>query len=156
MAAAGLVAKKSRMVIPRVDDCIAMFLGSQDERRRQLQAEPGTYFLTAGYIGDDVGSPWSDAERMRQKYGAERAEKLVKRMVQHYTRMAYIRMPNATTIEADREYTKQVAARFDLRFEEIEGTPRILEQLMSQQWDENFVVLEPGRAISAADFLKQD
>jgi hypothetical protein len=156
MAAAGLVAQRSRLVIPRVDDCIAMFLGSQAERRRQLQIEPGTYFLTTGYIGDDVGSPWSDYDRMAKKYGAARAEALVKRMIKHYKRMAYIRMPHATSLEADREYSKKTAARFDLCYEEIAGTPRLLEQMARQELDGDFVVLEPGQAISAAHFLQPE
>lgn len=154
MAAAGLVAQKSRLVIPRVDDCIALFLGSQDERRRQLAIEPGTYFLTTGYIGDDVGSPFSDFDRMAKKYGPAKAEMLVKRMVKHYKRMVYIRMPHAASLEADREYSKKTAAFFDLRYEEIEGTPDLLERLVKQEWDGDFVVLQPGQPISAQHFLQ--
>lgn len=154
MAAAGLVAQRSRLVMPRADDCIAIFLGSQEARRRELFNEPGTYFLTTGYIGDDVGSPFSDYERMAQKYGAAKAEALLKRMVRHYTRLVYIRMPNATTLEQDREYSKKTAARFDMRYEEIDGTPSMLERMIAQNWDHDFVVVQPGEPITAAHFLQ--
>jgi hypothetical protein len=153
LATAGLVAQHSRLVLPRADDCIAMFLGSQAERRRELEVEPGTFFLTAGYIGDDVGSPWSDYERMAQRYGPEKAEKLLKRMVAHYKRMVYIRMPNAANLEADREYTQKTAARLDLRYEEIEGTPHMLKRMIEQDWGDDFVVVEPGQPITTAHFL---
>ena len=46
----GLVATHCRLVIPRVDDCIAIFLGSREEYGRQVASEPGTYYLTKGWI----------------------------------------------------------------------------------------------------------
>ena len=48
----GLVSKDAVIVIPKCDDCIAMFLGSVEEHRKQSKKEPGTYYLTRGYIGD--------------------------------------------------------------------------------------------------------
>ena len=35
MAVVGLMAKKSRLVVPKNDDCIAIFLGSRQERLNQ-------------------------------------------------------------------------------------------------------------------------
>jgi len=46
MAVVGLRATTAHLVIPRVDDCIAIFLGSCDAYREQSRKEPGTYYLT--------------------------------------------------------------------------------------------------------------
>lgn len=48
LAVVGLRATTAHLVIPRVDDCIAIFLGSCNAYREQTQKEPGTYYLTKG------------------------------------------------------------------------------------------------------------
>ncbi len=45
----GLVARGISVVIPRVHDCLTLFLGSRDEYRRQFKRHPGTYYLTPGW-----------------------------------------------------------------------------------------------------------
>src|SRR5665811_559045 len=49
-AVVGLKSQSHRLVIPLVDDCIALFLGSRSEHKRMLAEEPGTYFLTKGWL----------------------------------------------------------------------------------------------------------
>jgi len=46
MAVVGLQATGCTLVVPRVDDCIAIFLGSGRAYRQQASQEPGTYYLT--------------------------------------------------------------------------------------------------------------
>ena len=50
MAVVGLRANGCTLVVPRVDDCIAIFLGSAQAYKQQSRAEPGTYYLTKGWI----------------------------------------------------------------------------------------------------------
>ena len=70
-AVIGLHANDCTLVTPRVDDCIAIFLGSRERYRQQALGEPGTYYLTKGWI--EVGdSPFSEYGRMIERYGAER------------------------------------------------------------------------------------
>ena len=68
-AAVGLRATHSRLVLPRVDDCIAMFLGSRAAYRTEHQKEAGTYFLTKGWIGSGVTTPFSAYDAVRQRWG---------------------------------------------------------------------------------------
>ena len=153
MAVVGLMAKKSRLVVPKNDDCIAIFLGSRQERLNQLASAPGTYFLTQGYIGDKGGSVFSDYDRVVKKYGREKAEKLMTKMLGNYNRLAYIRLPNVSTLEADREYSRTVAARFNMRYEEINGTTSLLKRMLEGDWGDDFVVVEPGQPIKTEHFL---
>src|SRR5208283_4642337 len=46
-AVLGLVAKKARLIVPKSDDCIEIFLGSRKARLDEVAKEPGTYFLTS-------------------------------------------------------------------------------------------------------------
>jgi hypothetical protein len=152
-AIVGLVAKKSRLVVPKTDDCIAIFLGSRQARVDQLNTAPGTYFLTQGWIGGGAGSLFSDYDRMAEKYGPEKAEKFVGKLLRNYNRLAYIRLPNTTTLESDRQYARNTAARFHMEYDEIDGTPRLLQRMVEQDWDEDFVVVEPGQPITIEQFL---
>ena len=46
----GIQAGKHTLLIPRADDCIAIFLGSYAAYRREFDENPGTYYLTKGWI----------------------------------------------------------------------------------------------------------
>ena len=96
---------------------------------------------------------FADYERSVAKYGKERAEKLLQTMMGHYKRLVYIRMPHAETLEADRRYAQDMAARFSLRYEEIDGTPEWLRRMIAQEWDERFVVVQPGERIELKHFF---
>src|SRR5574339_300664 len=67
MAVVGLRSTTAHLVIPRVDDCIAIFLGSCRAYKEQARKEPGTYYLTKGWI--EVGdSPFSEYQRLVEKF----------------------------------------------------------------------------------------
>ncbi len=76
-AVIGLRANGCTLVVPRVDDCISIFLGSGEEYRRQARAAPGTYYLTKGWI--EVGdTPFREYDRLVEQYGPERADRLIR------------------------------------------------------------------------------
>ena len=149
-AVVGLRSENCALVIPRVDDCISIFLGSRDDYLRQMKAEPGTYYLTKGWIetGDDL---FGSYHQMVERYGPEQTERLIKRMLQNYTRLVLINT-GKYQIEHYREYSKQMASRYDLRFEEISGSPTLVAKMIDGPWDGDFVVAPPGQAISYEDF----
>jgi hypothetical protein len=89
MAVVGLRATTAHLVIPRVDDCIAIFLGSCNAYKEQSEKEPGTYYLTKGWI--EVGdSPFSEYERLVEKYGEAKAGRMIQLMLKNYTRLGFI------------------------------------------------------------------
>jgi hypothetical protein len=146
----GIKANGCRLVVPRVDDCIAIFLGSRSAYTAQLQGEPGTYFLTKGWI--EVGdTPFSDYERSVQRYGKERAEMIYKLMMGNYRRLALINT-GQYELEKYRDYTRRTAEKFGLRFEEIEGSDALLQKMLLGPWDEEFVVIEPGESFALRHF----
>ena len=64
LAVVGLKASTATLVIPRVDDCIAIFLGSCEAYQAQAKKEPGTYYLTKGWI--EVGDNLFEEHKMYQ------------------------------------------------------------------------------------------
>lgn len=146
----GLKANGCRLVAPRVDDCIAIFLGSSAAYSLQCRTEPGTYYLTKGWI--EVGdTPFSDYERMQQRYGPEMAERIFKMLMGNYKRLALINT-GGYGLEKYREYARSTAERFGLHFEEIEGSEALLQKMVLGPWDEEFVVLEEGETFLPEQF----
>jgi hypothetical protein len=152
MAVVGLRATTAHLVIPRVDDCIAIFLGSCNAYREQARKEPGTYYLTKGWIeaGD---SPFSEYERLVEKYGEAKAKWMTQLLLKNYTRLGFI---NTGQYEIDRyrDYARKTAEQFNLRFEEIEGSPALVRKMIFGPWDDEFLIVEPGQTIQYTDFVE--
>jgi hypothetical protein len=66
MAVVSLKANGCTLVIPRVDDCIAIFLGSRAAYQKQFGQEPGTYYLTKGWV-EVNDTPFAEYEQLVEK-----------------------------------------------------------------------------------------
>jgi hypothetical protein len=150
MAIVGLMARDCTLVVPSVDDCIAIFLGSKDAYTEQASKEPGTYYLTKGWI-EVSDTPFEEHKRMVEKYGLEQADRIMGIMLKHYTRLAYI-----DTGQQDQEryieYARKTANKFNLRFEEIQGSDALVRKLLFGPWDNEILVAQPGHTIDYMDF----
>jgi Protein of unknown function (DUF1638) len=153
MAVVGLRATTATLVIPRTDDCIAIFLGSCNAYKEQAKKEPGTYYLTKGWIeaGD---TPFEEHEQLIKKFGPEKAERMTRLMLKNYKRLAFIDT-GVYEIERYREYARETAEKFGLRFEEIEGSPDLVKKMVFGPWDGEFVVVSPGETVSYQDFANR-
>lgn len=151
-AVVGITANGCRLVVPRVDDCIAIFMGSKAAYKEQSQKEPGTYYLTKGWI--EVGdTPFSEHERMVQRFGREKADYIYQVMMGNYKRLALINT-GQYELEKFREYTRNTASKFNLYYDEIPGSDTLVRKMLYGPWDEEFVVLEPGGTFRLEHFLQ--
>jgi hypothetical protein len=150
-ALSGIKANGCKLVIPRVHDCIAIFLGSHAAYCNQSGTEPGSYYLTKGWI--EAGDlPFADYDRLLEKYGLERAMYILKVMLGNYTRLALINT-GQYELERYREYSRAVAEQFNLRYEEIDGSDALVKKLVHGPWDEEFIVLQEGESFRLEQFL---
>ena len=147
----GLEARTFRLVIPRVDDCIGLVLGSREAFLQQHRLAPGTFYLSKGWIesGDD---PYTEYLKMVECYGHERAYRLERKVIEHYTRLALIYMGEGPE-EKHRAYAWQEAEFFDLTYEEIQGSDVLLRKLLQGDWGHDFVVVEPGGQVRYESFF---
>jgi hypothetical protein len=151
MAVIGLRANGCTLVVPRVDDCISIFLGSGGAYKQQARAEPGTYYLTKGWI--EVGdTPFTEYERVAAKYGPAKAEWVIREMIRNYTRLALIDTGH-DGMDHYRDYSREMAERWNLRFEEIPGSDALVRRMLFGPWDEDFVVVPPGESIRYEHFF---
>ncbi len=141
----GIKARNVPLVVPRVHDCISLFLGSNAAYKEQFTKCPGTFYISAGWYDKKVQplrqpnrkEPFQnrDAElaRLTPKYGAENAEAIVDFLSswqRNYQRAVFI-----DTGSGDREtyesYAKAMAAEFGWEYERVEGNQSLLEQALT-------------------------
>jgi Protein of unknown function (DUF1638) len=159
----GLTAANVPLVIPRAHDCITLFLGSRQRYQEQFDLEPGTYWYEQDYLerskaGDSslgLGSIASTEGLEKQyteyvaKYGKDNADYLMEVMgawQQHYHRAALIDM-NLGDISNAEKSAKMEAERRNWKFERLPGDLALIQRLFDGDWDEDFLVLQPGQAV---------
>ncbi len=150
----GLKAKHSRIILFTTDDCIGIFMGDRDKQRQYATCHPGTYFLSKGFIGDGNGTIFDEYAEMIDKYGQQRADRLMKKMLAHYNRLVYIALPDDDNIESDRRYAQARAEQFDLEYLEIEGTDQLIRMMLAGIPDANIAIFEPGEVVSFERMMK--
>ncbi|MBN1286708.1 MAG: DUF1638 domain-containing protein [Anaerolineae bacterium] len=150
MAVVGLTATNCTLVVPRVDDCIAIFLGSCAAYNEQVRQEPGTYYLTKGWI--EVGDTLLDEyNRTVEQFGEEQARRIMGIMLKNYKRLVYIDT-GAQDQARYQAYARRVAEQFSLRYEEIAGSNDLVKKTLFGPWNSDFVVAAPGQTITYLDF----
>jgi len=147
----GLKARDKTLVIPRVHDCISLLLGSRDRYEEEFGADPGTYYLSKGWI-DQKADPYQEYMENLDKYGEENARWISQQAYQHYKRVAFIDT-NLPELEEYLDYTKKVADFLQVEYQEIQGTSDFFQQLLNGDWQQNCLVILPGQVSEYKDFL---
>jgi hypothetical protein len=91
---------------------------------------------------------------MEKRFGPEKARRLMDTMLKHYTRLAFIRTGREKDLDRYLEYCHGIAQQFGLRLEEIAGSAALVEKMIFGPWDEEFVMVPPGREISYEEWLR--
>ena len=150
----GLKSDTSTLIIPRVDDCIAIFLGSKTAYRNQNSSEPGTYYLTKGWIKTN-STPFDEFESIAKQYGYAKACCILHQLFKNYTRLAFIDTGLAD-LEQYRLKTRDLASRFGLKYENIQGSDVLIRKMIFGPWDEDFLIVKPGQTILLSDFMQME
>ncbi|MDN5376300.1 MAG: hypothetical protein PWQ39_1340 [Thermacetogenium sp.] len=149
----GLHSTRARLIVPRVDDCISLLLGSY-EKREALSREMVSYFLTRGWIVNE-NNIIREYERCVERYGKERAQRVLKMMLEHYRRLILIDTGAYPLDDACLAKSYEIAEMMGLKHQVVKGSIGMLKQLLTGPWDENFIVLEPGEELSM-DYFRID
>lgn len=148
----GTKAIQNPVVIPRVHDCITLFLGSNERYMEEHRKEPGTYYLTRGWI-EEKKSPLGIYEEYCQKYGKETAEWVIREELKNYKRIALVESELGLS-ETHREHARENARFLNLRYEEIKGSLDFFKKMIHGPWDRDFVFLQPGQEVTQEMFLE--
>jgi hypothetical protein len=149
---AGLEAGPHRLVLPAVDDCISLLLGSRRRYLQEFRAHPGTYYYTRGWV-DYIEDPYQEYLKMIPKYGEERAEQIARMILANYTRVALV---DTGTYPLDQyePYVQRVGAFYALPVHRLRGSLRLFQKLVRGPHDDEFIVVEPGGTLDESLFWR--
>ena len=145
----GICSKNTRLILPKFDDCINMLLCTGTRTDRALTRADSIY-LTRGWTLDSEAI-LQQYEKIKEQYDEEMCEIIMETMYEHYHSITVIDTGCYDT-EPVLDYAHQAADLLDLEVETAPGSNHILAQLLTGQWDDNFIILEPGKTISSAFF----
>ncbi len=160
----GIRARRVPLVIPRVQDCIALFLGSDAAYREQFGRYPGTYYVATGWVegmadkgkGETDGRPRSNNYSygdLVERYGDDNAD-VVRHFLdswqRNYQRAAFIDTGLFSGSEDRCErIARQMATDFGWRYERLDGTQRLLSlSLAADETDDEILVVPPDHEIT--------
>lgn len=156
----GINAGKHFLLIPRTDDCIAILLGSYQAYLREMEKEPGTYYLSKGWL--EAGTnPLTESRKCEEKYGAETAAFVMDTQYHNYRRLTMLAR-NQAELETYRPQAQEVAAycsRWGMRYEELLGTDEYLRRLVEiairlEQTGDEFLLIPPAGILTQAHFIR--
>ncbi|MFH0823977.1 MAG: DUF1638 domain-containing protein [Pseudomonadota bacterium] len=138
-AADGLTSGNFELIIPRVDDCISLLLGSRENRDRGVGSGK-TYFLTKGWL-EGESNIWTEYRAVLSRFGPQNTERIYKRMLAHYEYLGLIDT-GAYELEAMLPVVNEIAATLHLKTSVLPGSDLYLKRLLVGPWDEeDFVVV---------------
>lgn len=178
--AVGIHARGIPLSIPRVHDCIALFLGSDAAYRREFAKYPGTYYISAGWVQEkvqpnkapDACSPPAPASDPRQsaaqdsctcadpefqklvaQHGQENAEAIahfLSSWQRNYQRAAFIDT-GATEHQRYARIAQDMASRYGWKYEQLQGSGDLLKTLLACRTSSPEVLWVPANHVTIYD-----
>lgn len=145
---AGVKAPKQGILVPRVHDCIALFMGSIKTYDAQFKSKPGTYYLTPGWVAEDRDPLGYMKKDYIPKMGKERAEIGTKLTFNNYTHITFIDtgVDDAGPL---RKITQENATFLEKKYGEIKGSLDYFKKILfGPHDDKNFVHFRHGETIT--------
>jgi hypothetical protein len=145
---------KIPVVAPRGHDCITLLLGSKDRYQEYFDSHRGVYWYSPGWIESGKQPSKERYEKLleeyKEKYGDDNAQYLMEveqSWIKEYNWATYIDWGLADSDEY-KNYTKRCAEFLHWNYDELKGSPVLMQKLVDGQWDDGeFLVIKPGHKI---------
>ena len=148
----GLVAGDFEIIVPRLDDCISLVMGSQ-RRREQYSRDNHALYFTDGWM-DQGHNIIDDYQGVVDKYGEEEAEDIFAMMYVHYDTMAYLDT-GLYDVEELMNRTRFISELTETVQKVEPGTLAYVERLVCGPWpDDLFVRIAPHEVVPASPFMQ--
>lgn len=158
----GLMARHTRVVLPRAHDCIALLMGGRDRYQQYFEENPGTFYRSTGWLErgkglqqlthDTMGFDES-LDTLVGKYGEDNGRFLFEELTRyqsHYRKLTFIE----TGLESGGRFCGEAMAEATDKgwcFERLSGDLAWLRRMIDGQWAEmEFAIAEPGQQIVAS------
>lgn len=148
------VAKNScRIVLPRIDDCVSLVMQLTDEPKSNLKEEKHFYVRDKDPSKESIKAIFEHMANA-QDLDQETTEKYHKHWQDMYEEIDIIDTPiNDARSQEYFDKVKVDADWLDARLEYVMGGTHMIEKLIKGDWDDQFLVLEPGEPATKAEML---
>ena len=148
-AMVGLHSGDFELVIPRVDDCLSLLMGSMERRYASLENGFGI-FLTESWL-DHEKSMEAELNRIERTYPPARARKVIQMLYGNFDSLNVIET-GAYDVPSILPRTQALARRLELKHRVVQGTTAYLEALLQGPWEpDRFILIPPHTTITDKD-----
>lgn len=161
----GIEAIDVPIIVPRIDDCIGMFLGSEQRYLDYFERYKGTFWAFPSWGESTCSTDEDYYEIMRAEYlkRYDGDEDIVEDMMEleismtaNYSNVGYISSELAVDPQGARAHAERYARSRGWNFLEFEGDLSLMEQLVNGPWDEDkFLIVPPGYRIASAPGIEK-
>lgn len=145
----GICCRHGRLAVPRFDDCIRILLSLEPGMRNAADAR--SLYYTRQWL-DSAGHISREQDAYVQRYGEKKAKKIMKLMLANYKTYCMVET-GAYDLAQWEDRARADAAALELAYGTQTGTVRVLEKLLRQEFDGEFLVTAPGEVLKQRMFL---
>ena len=139
------------LVIPRVDDCISLLLGS-DEHREELNRRFRGIYLTEGWMRGER-TLVAEYRHMLDRYGAETTEDVIRATYANYRSICLLDT-GAYDVASLLAESAEIAAVIGLKQEVVPATTAYLAELVCGPWPAGrFLTVPPNSELDSREFI---
>jgi hypothetical protein len=142
----GVYSEKSRLILPKVDDCVGMILGSRDRHKKLMTDHPGCFFFEPDWIDTEMDI-FVQSRKGLDRIPEDKRDGIVKMILCHYTSLALLDHGFSNGPEAESR-CRQLAEENDFKYIKFNSDLGLLERLVKGEWSKDeFIITEPGEKI---------
>jgi N-methylhydantoinase A/oxoprolinase/acetone carboxylase beta subunit len=156
------------LAIPKVHDCIALFLGGDAVYRREFKKYPGTYYISAGWYEEKTeplsqrkqsvyyGDKKLNYDELAKKYGKRAANEtfqFLSTWQKNYQRAAFIETGAKITPKYEK-YAREMAKEYGWTYEKIIGDQILIEKLLTADETTDEILVVPPNHVIKFDALQ--
>ena len=164
----GIQSRDIPLAVPKVHDCVALFLGGDAAYRREFNKYPGTYYISGGWyeektepISQQKQSAYYGSEKLNymelaEKYGERDAKETIEFLStwqKNYQRAVFIetgakRSPKYET------YAREMAKEYGWKYEKLVGDQSLIRALLTARKTTDEILVVPPQHVIAFDAMQ--
>lgn len=145
----GISCGHARLAVPKFDDCIRIILSLEPGMHNAADAR--SLYYTRQWL-DSAGHLTRQQEQYLEKYGEKKTKKIMRLMLANYKSCRMVDT-GAYDMAQWEDRARADADALGLEYGTQHGSVRVLEKLLRQEFDEEFLVVEPGETLTQRMFL---
>ena len=146
-----LMSPNTRLVLPKFDDCISQLLyRDRIGRRSRSEIQKGHLYVTRGWTLDPEALI-PQCQNILKIYGKDIGKEIISQIYGEYYKISMIDTGAYDVIGLE-HYMKKVKKYLDVQIECVSGSTDILEKIISGNYDDNFIILNPGEILEEKMF----